>query len=83
MSMNLCFNVKKCKTCGHFGHVEFPFQTSTYLTYAVLALKTIEERLALIRLTITNYGWDKEDIEKYMCEIEALMTSPTLELGMI
>ncbi len=83
MSTNLCFSVKKCKTCGHVGHVEFPFQTSTELTYAVLKLETTEERLALIRETLIGYSWGKEDIEKYMCEIEALLTSPTLELGLI
>lgn len=78
MSMNLCFDVK-----GGAGMVDFPYQTSTELTYAVLNEKDDDKRLALIRKDIESWGRSKEEIERIMGEVEALMKSPNLELSLI
>ena len=40
MSMNLCFNVKNGEAI-----IDFPYQTATKLTYAVMDTKTNEEKL--------------------------------------
>lgn len=53
MSMNLIFT----KPCG--CHEEFPYQTSTSLTYAVLGAHTREEQLELIRKDLESHGWDE------------------------
>jgi hypothetical protein len=75
--MNLVFEVKGG------GSVDFPIQTPTKLTYAVLKEKNIDKRLALIRKEIESYGWGKKDTTERMNEIKVLMNNPNLELTFI
>jgi len=77
MSMNLVFEVKGG------GSVDFPIQTPTELTYAVLKEKDINKQLAMIRKEIEGYGWEKKDTNERMNEIKALMNNPNLELTFI
>ena len=83
MSMNLCFYTKTGKE-----HVEFPYQTSTKLTRKVLAEKSIEKKLDLIKEDLID-KYDMEDrIEKDLfneriSEIEDLLRDDNLELTMI
>ena len=78
MSMNLIFRVK-----GGVGIVDFPFQTSTVLTHAVLAKETNEERLALIEEQLREWDEDHVGIEETLGKIRNLMESPYLELDMM
>lgn len=78
MSMNLVFFVK-----GGEGMVDFPFQTPTDLTHAVLKEKDDSKRLALLRKACEDWKWSKKDIKRSLGIVEALMKSPTLEMGMI
>lgn len=68
MSMNLAFEVKGG------GIVDFPYQTPTRLTKAVLACHTREERLALLRA---------ERGDQDLAEIDQLLQKPNLELIMV
>ena len=77
MSMNLTFDVKGG------GTVDFPIQTSTNLTFAVLKEKDINKRLDMIRKEIEGYGWGKKDTNDRMNEIKTLMNNPNLELTFI
>jgi hypothetical protein len=77
MSMNLCFDV-----VGG-GFVEFPYQTSTDLTYAVLDAKTVSEQLLLINADLTKRGYEDDEKAKTLITIEKLLKNTNLELGMI
>jgi hypothetical protein len=77
MSMNLCFDV-----VGG-GHVEFPYQTSTDLTYAVLDAKTVPEQLLLINADLTKRGYEGTDLTEKLTYIGKLLGNTNLELGMI
>lgn len=74
--MNLAFFVN-----GGAGVVEFPFQTPTSLTYAVLKKETNEERLVLIKQYLE--GEPPEYVEDILEQIQQLMSSPHLTLGMM
>ena len=83
MSINLFFKVK-----NGAGMVDFPFQTSTDLTYAVMNAEGKEERIKLLRLKLLSdemrkWGWGLADINEMLAEIEALMDNQNLELGCI
>jgi hypothetical protein len=75
--MNLAFTTRD----GHF--VEFPFQTPTDLSYAVINLRTTEAKLELIENQIRKWGWDEEEISEMMSEVRIMMTDPTLELTVV
>jgi hypothetical protein len=77
MSTNLCFDVKGG------GMVDFPFQTTTELTYAVLKEQDHDKRLALIRKELEKNKYNKKEIKDTLTEIEALMKNPNLELSLI
>lgn len=77
MSMNLVFTAN----CGH--SVDFPFQTPTALTFAVLEAKTKEERIEIIKNQMIKWSWDEEDIDRLLKEITEKLDDPTLELGCI
>jgi hypothetical protein len=77
MSMNLCFDV-----VGG-GHVEFPYQTSTKLTYAVLEAKTTDERLQLILNDLTSRDYDGYDLAQIMSNASIMLNNPNLTLGLI
>jgi DNA integrity scanning protein DisA with diadenylate cyclase activity len=76
--MNLTFQTK-----DGVGRVEFPFQTPTSLTYAVLKKETNEERLLLIGQYLKEQDWSESDIQETLEEIQRLMESPHLELSLI
>ncbi len=78
MSMNLCFDVK-----GAPAIVDFPFQTPTDLTYAVLEEEDPEKRLILIETQLIEWGFNEEELAYKMAEVKALMDSPNLKLTMI
>ena len=78
MSINLFFKVK-----NGAGMVDFPFQTSTDLTYAVMKAKGREEQIKLLSDEMRLWGWGLADINEMLAEIEALMDNPNLELGYI
>ena len=78
MSINLFFKVK-----NGAGMVDFPFQTSTDLTYAVMYAEGKEERIKLLSDEMRKWGWGLADINEMLAEIEALMDNPNLELGCI
>lgn len=68
MSMNLAFEVKGG------GIIDFPYQTPTKLTKAVLACPTHEDQLKLLR---AEYG------DRDLVEIDRLLHNPNLELIML
>ena len=74
MSMNLHFKVK-----GGAGFVDFPFQTPTTLSYAVLAESDREKRLKLIREYLGKHAYTV----KLIREIRELMENPNLELTVL
>ena len=75
MSMNLHF----CTKSGGF-FIDFPFQTPTVLTHAVMAEKDNTKRLKLIREHMITSGWEQENINRVMAEIEIMVNNPKLEL---
>jgi hypothetical protein len=75
--MNLVF-----RTVQGDHKVAFPLQTPTDLTYAVLAVPTIDERLALIEQWILEFEWTDAEIDERMLEIADLMRDPGLRLEM-
>jgi hypothetical protein len=78
MSMNLCFDV-----VGG-GHAEFPYQTSTKLTYAVLEAKTADERLQLILNDLISRDFDEYEVYGDLKqEVSILLNNPNLILTMI
>jgi hypothetical protein len=78
MSMNLCFDV-----VGG-GHVEFPYQTRTELTYEVLKAKTADERLELIAEDLERIGDESfYDMSETLEEVSMLLKNPNLILSFI
>jgi len=77
MSMNLMFAVRGG------GSVDFPFQTPTKLTYAVLAAPGKATRLQLLDDAMKEWGWSKTVRSQRLTTIKALMQSPALTLEMI
>ncbi len=71
MSMNLCFMSGK-----YF--IEFPYQTSTNTTYAVLNASSLEERIDLIRKELEEC----ESLE-LLPECIEMMTDKSLVLSII
>lgn len=78
MSMNLCFSV-----VGGAGYVDFPIQTPTDLTQAVLEVSDDKSRLMIIENTLRKWGWDYDDRKELMLKIKALFENPNLILVMI
>ena len=79
MSMNLIFEVVGVDAC-----VDFPFQTSTNLTYAVLKEPNLEKRLKLVKSDIDTWiGWSKKEKADMYKKCEKLMRSPKLKLSLI
>ena len=75
MSINLCFRVKGASL---FVRVDFPWQTSTKVTYAVIEASTLEDKLKILRDSISY--WEDNIIKRKMEEVEQLLTSDVLEL---
>jgi len=76
MSLNLVFLVKGG------GIVQFPIQTPTEVTLAVLNTKSRRERLRIINEELKWWGWAKESRVETLKRIEALMDNPNLTLEM-
>ena len=77
MSMNLIFMVQGG------GSVNFPFQTPTKLTFAVLAAPGKATRLKLLDDAMQEWGWSKTVRSEKLRAIKALMQNPVLTLEMI
>ena len=77
MSTNLMFAVS-----GGWP-VDFPFQTPTKLTYAVLAAPGTVTRLQLLDDAMKEWGWSKTVRVEKLRAIKALMQNPALTLEMI
>ena len=77
MSMNLIFAVRGG------GSVDFPFQTPTKLTYAVLAAPGKATRLQLLDDEMKKWGWSRTIRCEKMRAIKALMENPVLTLELI
>lgn len=78
MSMNLCF-----ETINGKHWVDFPFQTPTGLSYAVLNAKTNSERFDLIENELKKWKWKPSEISEMMYKIKTLMEDKTLKLIVI
>ena len=76
MSLNLVFLVKGG------GVVQFPIQTPTEVTLAVLNTKSHKERLRIINEELKTWGWDKKERAETLNKIETLMDNPNLKLDM-
>jgi hypothetical protein len=73
--MNLYFKVKGAPS---FARVDFPWQTPTKITYAVIEAPTTKEKLKILRDSISY--WDSDIIEEKLEKVEKLLTSDVLEL---
>jgi hypothetical protein len=63
--------------------VDFPFQISTELTYAVLAVRAKEEQLKLVKAEIAKIYGRKHLATEIIKQVEALFADPDLRLTMI
>lgn len=76
MSHNLAFEKGKI-------WVDFPFQTPTSITWKVLSVHTIEERLAILREYLTHDKMDNDDreyVKDILARIETMMRDETMTL---
>ena len=76
MSLNLVFLVKGG------GIVQFPIQTPTEVTYAVLTAKGRKHRLRIINEELKKWAWDEKDRKDTLKKIKTLMSNPNLTLEM-
>jgi hypothetical protein len=73
--MNLCFLTKTKRK----QHVEFPYQTSTNITYDVLNAKTIKERFEILKKDMESFEADQYLID----DVYEMLNDNELELTMI
>lgn len=78
MSMNLAFETVRGK---HF--VDFPFQTPTDLSYAVLKASSVEDRLKLIEARLRGWKWSDGECAEMLDRIQVLLKDNTLRLIVI
>ena len=76
MSLNLVFLVKGG------GIVQFPIQTPTEVTLAVLNTKSRRERLRIINEELKQREWTKRGRTETIKRIKLLMDNPNLKLDM-
>jgi hypothetical protein len=76
--MNLIFKVK-----GGAGYVDFPFQSDTNLTRAVLAESDNTKRIKIIGDQLIAWKWDRRVIIAVMETVKDLFNSPNLEIDQI
>ena len=80
MSMNLFFQTT---IKGRNIQEDFPFQTSTELTYRVMAITNREDQIKEIENYIrTKYEWEEEWIETKMDEIKRKMINTHTKMEM-
>ena len=75
MSMNLCFLTKTKRK----HRVEFPYQTSTNITYAVLRANTNEEKFKILKDDMESFGAEQYLID----EVYKMINDDELELIMV
>ena len=63
--------------------IDFPFQTPTTLSRAVMKAKGLQQRLDLIEAELKNWGWPKEDIDEMLTKCRRSMTNKNFKLVMI
>jgi hypothetical protein len=63
------------------GFVDFPYQTSTELTFAVLAAETTLGKVMLITKDVESKGWDLEDRKETMEAVFKLLNNENLRLS--
>ncbi len=76
MSLNLVFLVKGG------GIVQFPIQTPTEVTLAVLNTKSRRERLRIINEELKQWEWTKRGRTETIKRIKLLMDNPNIKLDM-
>ncbi len=74
MSINLAFKTKKNQL------VDFPFQTPTSLTYAVLKASTIDERLSLIDNELKSRKFSLAERRPILLRVQKLLSDTNLTL---
>lgn len=77
MSMNLIFRHK----VG--GYIDFPIQTPTELTKAVLREKSDKKKLAMIKKYMIECDWEPDDIKLDMKQIKGLLEDKNIVLDEI
>lgn len=89
MSMNLHFERKSCcgccNECGiacerESDAMDFPFQTPTELSYAVIEENDTEKQLSLIEKHLKDREWGKKEIRDMIKKIKELLEDPKLRL---
>jgi len=75
--MNLYFKVKGAPS---FAEVDFPWQTPTEVTYAVINAPTNKEKLKILEDSIIDWGW-ADIAEEKLKMVEELLNSDSLELA--
>jgi len=86
MSMNLAFEIvdkknKVLKAMGDgCGYIDFPYQTTTEISYKVLRAKNLEEQLTIIREDLTVNCWEKRQINRIINTIKRLMNMSGLKI---
>jgi hypothetical protein len=63
--------------------VNFPFQTSTDLSFKVYRATTNQQRIQLIEEQVKAWKWEKRDIDRVMREVKELFNDPTLRLVIV
>lgn len=76
MSLNLAFSVKDCPK----SLIDFPFQTPTDLTIAILEAKTTDDKLQLIKDRLIGWKYTRKEINKILSEIKTNLIDDKLEL---
>lgn len=79
MSINLYFVARS----GRKRVVDFPFQTPTTLSYAMMTTKTTEARLALVDDEMKKWGWTTSERESCLKRVRVLLEDPDLQLTII
>jgi len=77
--MNLYFSARRGP-----AFLDFPYQTQTEISYAVMAATTIEERMEIIRKDLEGRreGWSNELVDEILADILQNMENPDLILEM-
>ncbi len=76
MSMNLAFEIEGQR-------VDFPFQTPTNLSYAVMKAKGLQQRLDLIEAELKGWEWDKQAIDEKIAQCRKLLSNKKFKLVII
>ena len=77
MSLNLVFSV------ANGVLIDFPFQTPTDLTIAVLSAEHQSDQLSLLDDAMKSWRWGKKKRRTHLISIKALMEAQALTLTMI